>query len=222
MRLLLETCHHMPMTSLKVFAASLLLMSATLLSAQHSGAGAGAGFGGHASGGRGPMVSSGNRTVIRSGFGHRGNNNRGYGAGYFPWYVGYGDYWNDGFDNYAPDGPPPETPYQAAPSVIVMQSPQPAPAPRPGESPKVIDVPLSASDGPAKPQSPALFVLQNGQRIESTSYVVSNKSVTVDVGQQRRVIPLSEIDLNETVAVNRQRGLELAIPRDSSSLFLSF
>lgn len=210
------------MKSPKVFAASLLFMSATLLSAQHTGAGAGGSFGGHPSGGRGSMGNSGNRTVIRSGFRHRGNNHGfGYGAGYFPWYAGYGDYWNDGFD-YGPEAPAPEPAYQASPSVIVMQSPQPAPPPRPGASPKLIEVPLSASDGPAREEPPALFVLQNGQRIESKSYVLSDKSVTVDVGLQRRIIPLSDLDLNETVAVNRQRGLDLSIPRDSNSLFVSF
>jgi len=210
------------MKSVKVFAASLLFMSATMLSAQHAGA-AGASFGGHVSGGRGAMSSSGSRVVIRSGSGHRGNNRGyGYGTGYFPWYVGYSDYWNDGFSDYGPDGPPPAPSYQASPSVIVMQSPQPAAPPRPGASPKLIEVPLSASDGPAKEEPAALFVLQNGQRIESKSYVLSDKSVTVDVGQQRRIIPLSDLNLNETVAANRQRGLDLAIPRDSNSLFVSF
>ncbi len=168
------------------------------------------------------MTGHGNRVVIRGGYGHRGNNRGyGYGAGYFPWY-GYADYWDDGFADYGPEGPPPEPPYQPSPSVIVMQSPQSAPAPRPGASPKLVEVPLSASDGPAREQPPALFVLQNGQRIESKSYVLSDKNVTVDVGQQRRTIPLSDLNLDETVAANRQRGLDLSIPRDSNSLFVSF
>ena len=80
-------------------------------------------------------------------------------------------------------------------------------------------------DGPATPakeQPPALFVLQNGQHIESDHYVLSDKSVTVDVGRQQRTIPLSDIDLKETMAANRQRGVEIAFPRDSNSLFMSF
>jgi len=225
-RLLKEICHHIRMRSLKVFAASLVFMSATLLPAQRAGAGAGAGFGGHPSGGSGG-TAHGNRVVIRGGNGHRGHN-RGNGFGY-PWYLGYGDYWDDpgAYGDYGPDGPPNQPAYQPqsngmSPSVIVMQSPQRMTPSAPAPSPKLVEVPQDGPATPAKEQPPALFVLQNGQHIESDHYVLSDKSVTVDVGRQQRTIPLSDIDLKETMAENRQRGVEIAFPRDSNSLFMSF
>ena len=92
----------------------------------------------------------------------------------------------------------------------------------PAPSPKLVEVPLDGPATPAKPQPPALFVLQNGQQIETDRYVLSDRSVTVDVGRQQRTIPLSDINVNETTAANRQRGVDIAFPRDSNSLFMSF
>jgi hypothetical protein len=221
-------CHHMVMKSLKVFAASLIFMTATLLPAQRGGAGAG--VAGHASGGGAGMAAHGNRAVIRGGFGHRGRNNgNGYGAGLYPWYGGYSDYWDDpwAYGDYGPNGPPNDPGYQpqsngAAPSVIVMQSPQRMAPAAPAPSPKLVEVPLDGPATSAKEQPPALFVLQNGQHIESDRYTLSDKSVTIDVGRQQQTIPLSELDMNETIAANRQRGVDITFPRDSNSLFISF
>jgi len=221
-------CHHMAMKSLKVFAASLIFMSATLLPAQRAG-GAGAGFAGHPSGGGAGMAAHGNRVVIRGGFGHRGRNfGNGYGAGLYPWYGGYADYWDDpwAYGDYGPNGAPNDPAYQpqssAAPSVIVMQSPERMAPRAPAPSPKLVEVPLDGPAKPAKEQPPALFVLQNGQQIESDRYTVSDRSVTIDVGRQQQTIPLSDLDMNETMAANRQRGVDIAFPRDSNSLFISF
>jgi hypothetical protein len=224
----MSRCHQMAMNSLKVFAASLIFMTATLLPAQR--AGAGAGVAGHPSGGGAGMAAHGNRVTIRSGNGHRGHNHgNGYGAGWYPWYGGYADYWDDpwAYGDYGPDGPPNEPGYQsqsngAAPPVIVMQSSQRMAPAAPAPSPKLVEVPLDGPATPAKEQPPAMFVLQNGQHIESDRYTVSDKSVTIDVGRQQRTIPLSDLDMNETMAANRQRGVDIAFPRDSNSLFISF
>jgi hypothetical protein len=203
-------------------------MSATLLPAQH--AGAGAGFAGHPSAGRAGMAAHGNRVILREGNGHRGHN-RGnyYGTGWYPWYGGYADYWDDpwAYGDYGPDGPPNEPAYQPqsnsmAPSVIVMQSPERTAPRAPAPSPKLVEVPLEGPAAPAKEQPPALFVLQNGQHIESDRYTLSDKFVTIDVGRQQRTIPLSDLDMDETMAANRQRGVDIAFPRDSNSLFISF
>ena len=82
--------------------------------------------------------------------GHRGRNNgNGYGAGLYPWYGGYSDYWDDpwAYGDYGPNGPPNDPGYQpqsngAAPSVIVMQSPQRMAPAAPAPSPKLVEVPL--------------------------------------------------------------------------------
>jgi hypothetical protein len=222
----MPVCHHIAMKSLKVFAASLIFMSATLLPAQR--AGAGAGFAGHPSAGGAGMAAHGNRVTIRSN-GHRGHNHGNFnGAGWYPWYGGYSDYWDDpwAYGDYGPDGPPNEPAYQsqssASPSVILMQSPQRMAPAAPAPSPKLVEVPLDGPATPAKQQPPALFVLQNGQQIESDRYVLSDRSVTIDVGRQQRTIPLSDLDMNQTMAANHQRGVDIAFPRDSNSLFISF
>lgn len=229
------------MRSLKVFAASLVFLSATLLPAQRAGAGAGAGFGGHSSaavsgaGGHGSQVGivggNGRGSYGRGGYGHgnhfHGRRGYGYGAAWYPWYGVYSDYWNGpwDYDDFGPDNlPPDEPPYQpqpASPAVVVMQAPQNGPT-TPPPAPKLVEVPLEGPRTPSKPQLPALFVLQNGQQIESDRYVLSDKSVTIDVGRQQRTIPLSDINISETMAANHQRGLDIAFPRDANSLFLSF
>lgn len=213
------------MRSLKVFAASLIFMTATLLPAQRGG-GAGAGVAGHPSAGKAGMVAHGNHIIIRN---HRGRNrNNFFGAGFYPWYGGYGDYWDDPWANgdYGPDDSPNGPGYQpqpsAAPSVIVMQSPERMAPRAPAPSPKLVEVPQDGPATPAKEQPPALFVLQNGQRIESDRYTLSDRAVTVDVGRQQQTIPLSDLNMNETMAANRQRGVDLTFPRDSNSLFISF
>ena len=222
-----------------LLTTGVLFLSATLLPAQRGGAGmggahVGGGMGGtHVGGGGRPSAGgSGFHANLRhGGFGHRGHGNGyGYGYGYGAWYPGYlpyDDYWDfPSWDapEYGPDGGPAASydrpPEPASAPVVVMQSSARVP-PTPAASPKVIEIPQTGSPQAAKSQ-PALFVLQNGQQIESDRYILSDKSLTVDVGREQRIIPLSDIKVDETIAANHARGLELSIPRDSNSLFLGF
>lgn len=217
------------MRNLGILVATVFL-GAMLLPAQRmsvSGGSAHAG-GGHMSVAHGANGHGGNGFHSR-GFGHnrRGfNYPYGYGALY-PWYIGYDGYWDSPWDlddRGMEDQPPPEASYQqqaSATPVIVMQSPQQAP-PRPAPSPKFVEIPKLASDGPAKEQPPAMFILTNGQRIESDRYILSAKSVSVDVGREQRNIPLSDVNIDATLAANHQRGLDLTIPRDANSIYLGF
>jgi hypothetical protein len=83
-------------------------------------------------------------------------------------------------------------------------------------------VPESKEAPAAKPQLPALFVLKGGERLESRNYVLTAQSLQIEVGRQRREIPLGTLDLDATIAANHQRGIELTIPRDRSAVFVSF
>lgn len=155
---------------------------------------------------------------LRSG----GHHNRGYGAVWFPYGAPYwdedGNFWDEPSDQQPPQQPAPPT----SPQVVVVQDReprQPAPPPQP---PKLIEVPESKEAPAAKPQLPALFVLKGGERLESRNYVLTAQSLQIEVGRQRREIPLGTLDLDATIAANHQRGIELTIPRDRSAVFVSF
>lgn len=83
-------------------------------------------------------------------------------------------------------------------------------------------MPQSKEAPVAKPQLPALFVLKGGERLESRNYVLTAQSLQIQVGRQRREIPLGTLDLDATIAANHQRGIDLTIPRDRSAVFVSF
>jgi hypothetical protein len=155
------------------------------------------------------------------------------GNGFFlPWYVPDWDYddpafWEDSYNNYDDYynmGPPPgydEMANQPPPPVVVERNHGPQMPPTPVASPKLVEVPDAGSGGP-QTQQPAVFVLANGQQIESSRYVLSDKSLKIDEGSQLRTIPLSAVNIDATVAANQQRGIDMTIPRDNSSLFVSF
>jgi hypothetical protein len=67
-----------------------------------------------------------------------------------------------------------------------------------------------------------LFVLKGGERLESHNYVLTAQSLQIEVGHQRREIPLGTLDLDATIAANHQRGIELTVPRDRTAVFVSF
>ena len=91
----------------------------------------------------------------------------------------------------------------------------------PVQSPQLIEVPLP-KDAVVKPQPPALFVLTNGEKLESRRYVLSADSLQIDVGRRQRTIPISDLNVDATIAANQQRGIDVAIPQDRSSLFVGF
>ncbi len=176
------------------------------------------------------------------GYGYPGYGYGGYGAygGYWP---GYWPNWTDWTDlnwdfpywdyvNFPPTNDmPPQRSYSPAgndsasaagnqqPPAFVMRNPQPTP---PLEPPKVIEVSLPKDAAPAKPQPPALFVLRDGEKLESRRYVLSADSLRIDVDRTLRTIPLSALDVNATLSANQQRGIAITIPPDNGSLFLGF
>jgi hypothetical protein len=167
---------------------------------------------------------------LRSGDHHRredrwGITGAGYGQVWFPWGVPYWDedgyFWGDSYYQEQPQEQPQQPP--ASPQVVVVQDREPhQPAPPPA-SPKFIEVPDSKETPvAAKPAPPALFVLKDGEKLESRNYLLTARSLQVEVGGERREIPLDSLNLDATIAANHARGIELNVPRDRSAVFVSF
>ena len=73
-----------------------------------------------------------------------------------------------------------------------------------------------------KPTLPAVFILSNGERIESNNYVLTSDSLKVEQSGRQRTIPMSTVDLKATLAANRERGIDLQIPTGKSQIMISF
>ena len=132
-------------------------------------------------------------------------------------------YWDD--DGYLWDQSSYQEPANTTapqPQVILVESKEPRTTARPPEPPKLIEVPQPADAPAARPQPPALFVLKNGERLESRDYLLTSQSLQIEVGRQHRTIPLSGLDLDATIAANHQRGIDVTIPRSSNTVYLGF
>ena len=72
------------------------------------------------------------------------------------------------------------------------------------------------------PDSPAVFVLSNGERLESSHYLLTVTSLRLQQGETQRTIPLSAVNVDATIAANRERGIDLKIPHNKAEIMLSF
>ena len=84
------------------------------------------------------------------------------------------------------------------------------------------EITLSKEAVPAKPQPPTVFVLTDGERLESHEYLLTASSLSIDVGRQQRNIPVNKLNIDATLAANHERGIELAFPRNSGTVVLGF
>ena len=212
-----------------------LIFSVGMLQAQRGGM---SGGGGHAgfSGGTGHAgvgtrsPGAGNNGGFNRG-GHRRRAGYGYGWGYgWPGYYGYGVDWDLPYWDYV-DFPPSDAQYgpedqemgntaaQSSRPMVVVREKQPA---APAQSPKLVEIPLPNDASPVKPVPPALFVLTSGEKLESRRYVLSANSLQVDIDRKQRTIPISQLNIDATIAANQQRGIDISFPQDRSSLFLGF
>ena len=107
---------------------------------------------------------------------------------------------------------------ESAPEVLCA----PPERERPPADPQVIEIPGAANQKEGKPQLPAIFVLINGERIETQRFVLTVSSLSVNIDRRERVIPLEAVDLGATTAANRERGINLRIPADHNEVSLSF
>jgi hypothetical protein len=197
------------------------ILVAILLHAQREG-------GGFHGAGSGMAGGNGMGWGIRAGFPNgsfprytRYHHFRNYGLNFASWYY---PYWDGGEPlEFIPESELSVTsPPVAAPPVVIVGSHDYRP-PAPPEGPKLIEVPQTKGSATAtKPERPTLFVFANGERLEARRYTLTASSLQVEIGRQQRRIPLSEINVDATIAANRERGIDLEFPTGRNEIFLGF
>jgi pentapeptide MXKDX repeat protein len=81
----------------------------------------------------------------------------------------------------------------------------------------------TCSSGPAaSPTTPSVFILSTGGRVESRCYMLTVDSLRLQDGPEQRTIPLREVNVDATVAANRERGIDLKIPKNKAEIVLGF
>ena len=86
----------------------------------------------------------------------------------------------------------------------------------------LIEVPGGPSTPPTKPGPKTIFVFANGERLEADHYTLDTNLLHVVVRGQQRTIAINTLDIKTTLAVNRQRGIDLKIPQSRSEVFVTF
>jgi hypothetical protein len=202
-----------------------IVLASAMLQAQTMSGGMSGGMNGGMSGGARGASPAGNGHGMRPGNGLVGPRVRhhqvpGNGGLWLP-YEYWGDDWEDSGSDYAENQPADDGSQEPVPASrpVVMASRQPITPP--AQSPKLVEIPLP-KDAAATPQAPTLFVLTNGERLESQNYVLTSDWLRVEIGRKQVTIPISSLDLPATIAANRERGIEMNVPRDHSSVYLSF
>ena len=144
-------------------------------------------------------------------------NNQGYGYAGFPYFPP--DYETYGYGSGAPD---PEE-QNAEPPVNGRKEYRRAEVEeRPVPNAQVIEIPDAAKLAPTKLVPPTVFVLTNGERLESQRFMLTANSLSLTVQRRQRMIPIEMLDYDATLAANRDRGIELQIPDDQNEISLRF
>jgi len=141
-------------------------------------------------------------------------------SGYGPFYPDYGPFWYE--QPYA-DIPNADIPNGPAPAVIIQRPDDSQPwATETRPAMQIIEVPGAANSTAAERLPPAIFILANGERVESRRFVLTASKLSISVERRERTIPLDVLDLNATITANRERGIDLRIPADRNEISLSF
>jgi hypothetical protein len=181
-----------------VALASIAVLQGSLLAQRAAGGVHGGGAGVHS--------GVGGRAGARRGVGAQGFRRNRAGSFFSPYYDGFG------FDSGG------ETAPLAEPPIVIQRAPDP-----PIPDAQVIEVPAFAnSNVPKVLPPPTIFILANGERLESRRFVLTASLLSVSGDRQHRNVPLESLDLNATVAANRERGIDLRIPDDRNEISLGF
>ena len=163
------------------------------------------------------------RSPGRSGFvGQRGLSNRFFpgrshfrhdraGAVFAPYFVPY----DEPFGYEQPDTEAATN--EPVPPAVIPRTPEPA-VPKA----QVIEIAGPANSTTAKMLPPTLFILANGERLETRRFLLTASDLSVSIDRQQRTIRLDLLDLDATIAANHERGIDLRIPADRNEISLSF
>jgi hypothetical protein len=139
--------------------------------------------------------------------------NRNTGFGYFPvWYDGA----------YPETQPEPATAAIIPPVTVAIRSEEPPRPPAPAAKPLLVDLPGDDHAATTKPLPAAIFILANGERLETRRYMLTADALYVTIDRQQRTLKFSALDLERTMAANRDRGVKLRIPADRGEISLGF
>jgi len=103
------------------------------------------------------------------------------------------------------------------PPVEILRTPEP-PIPKA----QVIEIPSVADSTTPKMLPPTIFILANGERLETRQYVLTASNLSVRIDRQRRTVPLDALDINATITANHEHGIDLRIPADRNEISVSF
>jgi hypothetical protein len=87
---------------------------------------------------------------------------------------------------------------------------------------KVIEIPGAANSTAAKMLPPTIFILANGERLQTRRYLLTASNLSVSIDRQQRTVALDLLDINATITANHERGIDLRIPADRNEISLSF
>ena len=95
-------------------------------------------------------------------------------------------------------------------------------APAGSSGPLLINVPNVSSFSPVKPLPKTIFILSNGEKLESDRYVIQSGFVDITIGEQVRHVALTALDTKQTLALNHKNGVDLKLPSSKNEVFLGF
>jgi hypothetical protein len=145
--------------------------------------------------------------------GHAHHPGDGYGYGAFPYFLpDYETGWPDE-EQRSPE--PDRAPLLRVHDEADREPGKPLPA-------QVIVISNTTKSSETKPLPATVFVLTNGERLETRRYLLTANSVSLTLHRNQRTIPIKMLDLDATIAENRDRGLDLRIPNDRSEISLRF
>ncbi len=110
-------------------------------------------------------------------------------------------------------------PKMDVPQAVRTRPPEPE---RAAAKPLVIEVPASGNSTPAKLLPPTIFILANGERLETRRFLLTTSNLLVDADRNRRIVPIDMLDIAATTTANHERGIDLRIPADKNEISLSF
>src|SRR5581483_8097188 len=125
----------------------------------------------------------------------------GFGRGFFPYFLAdYGTGW--------PEAGNAQEETRDSPLVRVRDDSRDQEPVRPLPA-QLIEIPGATKDAAPKPLPPTIFVLTDGEQFETQRYLLTANSLSATVQRRQRTIPLELVDLDATLAANRDRGLDL-------------
>ena len=81
---------------------------------------------------------------------------------------------------------------------------------------------MAASSSADKPLPLTIFILANGERLETRRFLLTAAALSVNGERRQRTIPVDQLNLDATIAANHSRGIELQVPADRNEILIRF